>query len=218
VRRWLQVLVHVPNKLCQMSSDAPAHRRRLSKDARRAELLEAGERVFSARPFEDVSIDDIAEAAGVSKNLLYHYFSGKRELFMAVISEAADRMLAATEPDPALEPLERLHASLDAHLTHAVEHAAGYAALMRGGGGDAEIEAVLAAAQDRVVARTLDTLPLPGPPPPELELTVRGWVGMVDTLTVHWLEHRHLPQERVRELLAELFVAVITAGATVGSR
>ena len=193
-------------------------RRRLSKDARRAELLSAGERVFSARPFDEASIDDIAAAAGISKNLLYHYFAGKRELYLAVIAEGAERMLAATEPDPALEPMERLAGSLDAHLRYAEEHAEGYIALIRRGGGDDDIRAILLAAQDRVVARTLASLPFPGGPPPEVELAVRGWLGLVDALTLRWLEHRHLPRERVRELLTELFVGVITAAATVGAR
>ena len=174
--------------------------------------------MFSQRPFDDVSIDDIAAEAGISKNLLYHYFSGKRELFMAVITESADRMLAATEPDMTLQPMERLHASLAAHLDYAVEHAAGYTALLRGAGGDAEVQALLNELQDRVVERTLRSRPIPGGPPPELALALHGWVGMVDSLTLHWLEHRHLPQDRVRELLAELFVAVVTAGGTVGAR
>src|SRR5438067_1687134 len=97
----------------------PPVRRRLSKDARRAELLRAGERVFSERSFDEVSIDDIATAAGISKNLLYHYFAGKRELLLEVIRDSSRRMLDATAPDSALEPMERLRASLRAHLDYA---------------------------------------------------------------------------------------------------
>src|SRR3954466_2673525 len=101
--------------------------------------MRAGEAVFSERPFEEVSIDDIAAAAGISKNLLYHYFSGKRELYLAVIGEAAERMLELTAPDETLEPVERLHASLRAHLDYAEEHAEGYTALLRGASSDAEV-------------------------------------------------------------------------------
>lgn len=197
---------------------SPTGRRRLTKDARRAELLRAGEKLFSERPFDDVSIEDIAATAGISKNLLYHYFSGKRELFLAVITEAADAMLAATEPDPALEPMERLRASLDAHLTQATEHAQGYAALLRGPGGDEEVQSVIAAGRDRVVARTLSTLPIDGPPSEELVLAVRGWVGLVDSLTLAWLDTGEPSQQRVCELLSDLFVAVMTAGATAGAQ
>jgi AcrR family transcriptional regulator len=193
-------------------------RRRLSKDARRAELLRAGEDVFSDRPFDEVSIDDIAAAAGISKNLLYHYFAGKRELFLAVIAESTDRMLEATEPDLTLEPIDRLAASIDAHLSYAVAHSKGYIALVRGAGADEDVKGIIAAAHDRVIERTLATLPVTEQPPPEVAVALRGWLGMVDYLTLHWLETRSLPQARVRELMVELFVGVVTAGFTVGAR
>lgn len=193
-------------------------RRRLSKDARRAELLKAGERVFSDRPFDDVSIDDIAAAAGISKNLLYHYFAGKRELYLAVISDAAEGMLDATEPDPALEPLARLRGSLECHLAYAAEHASGYMALLRGAGGDPDVQVIVGRAHDHVVERILRDLPLPGEAPPEVQLALRGWIGLVDALTMDWLDGQALPRERVVDLLAELFVAIVTAAATVASR
>jgi AcrR family transcriptional regulator len=193
-------------------------RRRLTKHARRAEILAAAEEVFVERPYDEVSIDDIAAAADISKNLLYHYFTGKRELYLAVIRDASDRMLAATAPDLALDPMDRLRASLDAHLDYASAHEKGYIALMRGAGADQDVLAIITAAQDHVVDRTLATLPFPDGAPPEVPLALRGWIGLVDNLTVHWLEHRHMEQDRVRELLVELFVAIITAAATVGGR
>jgi AcrR family transcriptional regulator len=196
-------------------ADGPG-RRRLTKDARRAELLLAGEQLFSDRSFDDVSIDDIAAAAGISKNLIYHYFSGKRDLFVSVITESADRMIAATKPDESLEPMARLHASLDAHLRYAEEHAAGYTALLRGAGGDPEVQAIIVAARERVAERVLEGLPLGPTPTPQLVLAARGWIGLVDGLTLHWLETRDLPRDRVRELLAELFVGVFTAAARSG--
>src|SRR4051812_44791315 len=113
-----------------------APRRRLTPDARRAELLRAGERLFTEKAFDDVSIEDIAEAAGVSKNLLYHYFSGKRELYLATIRASAEKMLIRTAPDMSMGPIERLRASIDNHLRHAEEHAAGYVKLLLGAGGD----------------------------------------------------------------------------------
>src|SRR4051795_6504738 len=100
-------------------------RRRLTPDARRAELLRAGERVFAESAYEDVSIEQIAEAAGVSKNLLYHYFSGKRELYLETIRAASREMLARTAPDMRLEPITGLRRSIDQHLAYVEEHAAG---------------------------------------------------------------------------------------------
>lgn len=186
-------------------------RRRLTKDARRAELLRVGEELFSRNPFDDVSIDDIATAAGISKNLLYHYFTGKRELFLTVIRESADRMLAATEPDPSLAPAEQLRSSLGAHLAYAEEHAPGYIALLRGAGGDDEVQGVLTHARERVVDRLLRSPA--APPTPALRLAAWGWVGLVDMITLQWLETRELDRDQVRDLLADQFVALMAAAA-----
>src|SRR4051812_30315171 len=158
----------------------PPTRRRLTPDARRAELLAAGERVFTSKSYEEVSIEDIAEAAGVSKNLLYHYFTGKRELYLATIRAASQEMLDRTHPDMALEPIERLRSSIDQHLRYVEEHAAGYIKLLRGAGGDPEVFEIVADAQRHVVARTIATLPLEGAtPPPGLELVLYGWIAFI---------------------------------------
>src|SRR3954451_22404251 len=129
----------------------PPTRRRLTPDARRAELLAAGERVFTSKPYDEVSIEDIAEAAGISKNLLYHYFSGKRELYLETIRTGTREMLARTHPDMSLEPIERLRSSIDQHLDYCHEHAQGYVKLMRGAGGDPEVLEIVADARRRVV-------------------------------------------------------------------
>jgi AcrR family transcriptional regulator len=185
-------------------------RRRLQPDARRAELLRAGERVFAEKAFDDVSVEDIAEAAGVSKNLLYHYFSGKRELYVGAIRAATEAMLARTQPDMRLEPVERLRSSIDHHLRHAEEHAGGYIKLVRGAGGDPEIGAIIAAAHRRVVARTIATLPLGGAePPPGLELALYGWIGFCDQVTIAWLERPTMSREDLREMLAHQFVVIL---------
>ncbi|UPG69143.1 helix-turn-helix domain-containing protein [Gordonia hongkongensis] len=58
-------------------------RRRLSPQARRAELIGAGERLFGEAPYDEVRIDDVAAEAGVSRALMYRYFPDKRSLFVA---------------------------------------------------------------------------------------------------------------------------------------
>lgn len=78
----------------------PATRRRLSPDDRRSELLALGAEVFGKRPYDDVRIDEIAERAGVSRALMYHYFPDKRAFFAAVVKEQADRLIEATDHLP----------------------------------------------------------------------------------------------------------------------
>jgi AcrR family transcriptional regulator len=195
-----------------MSVAEPPIRRRLTPDARRAELLAAGERVFTAKPFEDVSIEDIAEAAGISKNLLYHYFSGKRELYLETIRAGARAMLAHTAPDTSLEPIERLRASIDNHLGYCETHAQGYIKLLRGAGGDPEVHEIVADAQRQVVARTIASLPLEGgAPPPGLELVLYGWIAFIDHVSIAWLEKPVLSRSELREMLVHQFVGILSA-------
>jgi AcrR family transcriptional regulator len=74
-------------------------RRRLSPEDRRAELLALGADVFGKRPYDEVRIDEIAERAGVSRALMYHYFPDKRSFFAAVVKDEADRLYEATNKD-----------------------------------------------------------------------------------------------------------------------
>ncbi|HET7074595.1 MAG TPA: helix-turn-helix domain-containing protein [Mycobacterium sp.] len=74
----------------------PTARRRLSPEDRRAELLALGAEVFGKRPYDEVRIDEIAERAGVSRALMYHYFPDKRAFFAAVVTDEADRLYEAT--------------------------------------------------------------------------------------------------------------------------
>src|SRR3954454_15761140 len=99
-----------------MTSAEPAYTR-LEVDVRRRQLLEAGERLFAERGYDELSMAQIAREAGISKALLYHYFPSKQELFRATLGEAAEELRVRTDPDPSLPPLEQMAASLDAFLS-----------------------------------------------------------------------------------------------------
>ena len=58
---------------------------------RPAEILEAALRVFAERGYHDASLDDVAEAAGVTKGAIYHYFEGKNELLLRAIEHHQTR-------------------------------------------------------------------------------------------------------------------------------
>ena len=98
----------------------PTARRRLSPEDRRAELLALGAEVFGKRPYDEVRIDEIAERAGVSRALMYHYFPDKRAFFAAVVKDEADRLYAATNnPPPAgLTMFEELRAGVLAYMAY----------------------------------------------------------------------------------------------------
>jgi AcrR family transcriptional regulator len=95
-------------------------RRRLSPQDRRAELLALGAEVFGKRPYDEVRIDEIAERAGVSRALMYHYFPDKRAFFAAVVKDEAVRLYEATNhlPAPGVTFFEELRNGVLAYMAY----------------------------------------------------------------------------------------------------
>src|ERR1700745_191070 len=102
----------------------PTARRRLSPEDRRADLLSLGAEVFGNRPYDDVRIDEIAEMAGVSRALMYHYFPDKRAFFAAVVRAESERLFEApdTAPIAGQTPFERLREGVLAYLRYDERH------------------------------------------------------------------------------------------------
>lgn len=192
-------------------SDAPP-RARLQVDERRAQLLELGLRLFSERAYDEVSIDDIAREAGVSKGLLYHYFGGKRAFYVACVAHAAEALLDRIEPSADQSEAERAGAGLEAYLRFVEERAGAYSALMRSGiGNDPEVMAILEAARATIVARMLEGMGLTQPRP-VFRLAARSWIGQVEAACLEWLERGEPDRATVvKLLLGALYGTLFTA-------
>jgi len=185
---------------------------RLDNDARRAQLLVLARRIFSDRSYDEVSIDDLAREAKISKGLLYHYFPTKRDLYVAALRVIADEMLACVRAVPQdLPPADRVRAGLDAYLDHITRHARAFVALMRGGiGSDPEVVQVIEG-----VRRTLSDEFLDGSPfeplvgnNPRVAIAVRGWIGLVEQVSIDWCAEPTLPRDELRDLLAQILFAI----------
>jgi AcrR family transcriptional regulator len=179
-------------------------RRRLDVDERRAQLVAVALELFSARAYDEVSIDQIAAAAGISKGLLYHYFATKREVYAAALRHAAAELLRQTEPDATLPPLERLHHALDVYLRYAERHAAAYGAVLRGGiGSDPEIAQIVEGVRARCLERIVEGMGM-GEPSPLVRTALRGWMGFVEAASLDWIERGGLERAELLDLAAEL--------------
>jgi AcrR family transcriptional regulator len=191
---------------------ASRSRTRLDVDARRNQLIEIGLELFSTRPYDEVWIEEIAERAGISRGLLYHYFPTKRDFYVEVVRSAVDDVYAATEPDVSVPPLERLRASVDAYLDYAETHAHGVLTTHRAGvGADPEVRAVMEAAWARQSARIVEAVAGHTDVPPTLFLAVRGWLGFLATAAAAWLEKRDIERDTLRDLLVNSLVGMILA-------
>jgi AcrR family transcriptional regulator len=67
---------------------------RLTANARREQILNVALEVFATEGFHGASMNDVAEAVGVTKPVLYQHFDSKRDLYQALIDEVGNRLLA----------------------------------------------------------------------------------------------------------------------------
>ncbi len=164
---------------------------RLTVDERRARLLELGLQLFSKHSYDEVSTDDIASAAGVSKGLLYHYFSGKRGYYIATIREWARRVVAVTELPPSVTLEAAVYGSLQSFVAFVRGNAEFYQSLLRGGvGADDEAQPIVESVRQTVARRILSRAGV-AEVTPRLRTAVYGWVGYVEATSLDWIAHDH---------------------------
>lgn len=185
---------------------------RLDNDSRRAQLLALARKAFSDRAYDDVSIDDLAKEAKISKGLLYHYFPTKRDLYVAGLSEIADELVAAVTATGGPAPIDRARAGLDAYLDHITRHQRAFVSLMRGGiGSDPEVAAVIDGVRAKMFETFLEDQPFAPlvKGDPRFETTVRGWIGFVEAATIDWCANPRLSREELRDLLVQILFEVL---------
>ncbi|MBV9412203.1 MAG: TetR/AcrR family transcriptional regulator [Acidimicrobiia bacterium] len=189
---------------------------RLDPEERRAQLIELGLRMLSSESADRVPVDEIAEAAGISRGLLFHYFPTKRDFYVAVAREAARRLLEVTEPDPELDHMERLHASLAAYVDYVADNEALYIALVRGASGsDKELQAISEETRAESARRVIEALGLVDADP-VVRTAVRGWVGFIEETTLDWLRNRDLERDHLLAVQEQVLVHALEAAVAVG--
>jgi AcrR family transcriptional regulator len=188
---------------------------RLQVDERRRQLLEAGAALFAEHAFEEISMRQIARAAGVSKPLLYHYFPSKNDLFMAAVTEAASELQHLIEPSGKGTPVEQLTASLDAYLAWIEDNGRTWAKLMQSAAALPEARELVESFRARTMDMVLVELAGRRKPRPALRTAIKGWLGYMDAAILDWTQARDLPRDQLRELLLAAFVAALFAAQQV---
>jgi AcrR family transcriptional regulator len=161
-------------------------RRRLSPDDRRNELLALGAEVFGQRPYDEVRIDEIAERAGVSRALMYHYFPDKRAFFAAVVRAEGDRLFEATNaaPDPEASLFDQVREGVLAYLRYDEEHPHGaWAAYIGMGASDPVLRGIEDVDNDRqanrIIGRIMEAVggAMDSKVERDLRVTIYGWLA-----------------------------------------
>jgi AcrR family transcriptional regulator len=186
----------------------------LSPEERRSQLLDLGVRLLATRSLDELSIDLLAEEAGISRGLLYHYFGNKHDFHEAVVRRAADDLIAQTAPPVEGDPIERLLASVTAYVDYVLANYEGYLSLVKGaaGGNDAVrriYEEARSALTDRIFREDAQGSIINDTP--AARLLMRGWGAMVEDLVLSWkLDPAGVTREQLLEMMALSLPALVS--------
>lgn len=190
-------------------TDATRVTPRLSRSARRAQLLAAAKAVFVSQGYHAAAMDEIAVAAGVSKPVLYQHFPSKLELYLALLGESADEMVRLVR--------EALRASSDNHVR--VDNAvAAYFSFVADNGqayrlifesdlrGQPEVELIVERAFDKCISAITETITTDtGVDVERARLLASGMVGLSQVSARYWIQQSpHVSRAEAVELLSTL--------------
>jgi AcrR family transcriptional regulator len=181
-------------------------RLRLSPDERREQIVEGAAKLFGSRPYSQVTTTDIAEAAGVARGLLNHYFSDKRGLYLEVVRRAV--LLPTLEEPPPTPPGsadEKVDAAVSWFLDGIESQAAAYLSVVETEGSADDIAPILQHAEDVAAQRVLQLLGLDDADERSLAI-VRAYGGLAKATVYEWLRRETLTRSQAHDLLRDVLL------------
>jgi len=165
--------------------------------------------VFVARGYHATAMDEIAERAGVSKPVLYQHFPGKLELYLALLDESVDTLVAtvrgALRSNP--DPKQRVAATFGAYFEYVGGAGQAYRLVFES---DLANETAVRARLDRGQRECAAMISQivredAGLSEDEAHLLSVGMVGMAQVTALYWLSNRnHIPRETAEQIVARL--------------
>jgi AcrR family transcriptional regulator len=187
---------------------AKNRRRRLQKPERRRVIEDAASALFAERGYAETRLEEIAKAAGVTKQLLYQHFPGKKELHLALLAQHRDELLGRlaggmTSPGSLLERIER---TTDAWFAYVEDNPYASAMLFRDTTGDPLVQAFYRELQGSARAANVALL-LAEPdldiPPERVEALAEFIRSAIVGLALWWAEHPEVPRKTVVEVAVD---------------
>jgi AcrR family transcriptional regulator len=192
--------------------------RRLPPAQRRDQLIDAALEIAARNGYENLAFEKVANRAGVTRNLVYHYFpGGRQELLEAAVHRAGELLSSDWVTDPEVPLGERLAANLNRMMDHAAEPTDAWLLYRQGRGTvDPALMEIAALYREQVISNiSLNQLGT-SKPPPVVRIALDGFLAYVETVVEAAIED-DLPREQVIELVGGTLMAAMNAaaGATV---
>jgi AcrR family transcriptional regulator len=180
--------------------------------------------LLSVRTPDEISVEDVAREARISRGLLYHYFEDRDAFVVAVLELASDELRQALRGDRRLGARERIEAAIDAFIEYAEAHAAGFRAVLTGGVVNRKVAALIEQTRERdldafvagVAATTSD--PEAARRSNVLRAGLHAHMHFMEGAVVRWLTRREITREQLRELILRSLDGTLAAAHLVESK
>ncbi|MCT2586434.1 TetR/AcrR family transcriptional regulator [Actinophytocola gossypii] len=194
-----------------MSVDERRRVKRLPREVRERQILDAAVRVFSAHGYHNASMDEVSDVAGVSKPMIYAYLGSKEDLFAACIHRESANLLDAVAGGVPLDlpPDMQLWHGLRAFFDYVGEQRASWRVLHRqaisqGGPFSEELLAMRRRAISLVDTLLVRTATKKGLDDNATEALAAALVGAAESLADWWLDHPEVPSKVIASRLMNL--------------
>jgi AcrR family transcriptional regulator len=193
----------------------PPRLRRTAGD-RRAQLVQIGLELLPTTPVQELTIDEVARRAGISRSLLFHYFATKREYYTAVTRAAADMLWEHLLPAPGTAPEELVAGMLDRYVGWVETFRETHLAFVRGaGGGDPWVSEVYEETRTRLVDVTLAAVDLPDDA--LRRQLVLAWFAFTEDLVGSWTQEPTMSRPELLDLLRDVLDRLLSRRSGTGS-
>jgi AcrR family transcriptional regulator len=186
---------------------------------RREQLIDSALALAAQEGHENLAFEKVANRAGVTRNLVYHYFpGGRQELLEAAVHRAGEQLSSGWVTDPNLPLGERLAANLNRLMDHAAEPTDAWQLHRQGRGTvDARLLEIARLYRERVIGLIALNQLGTEEAPPIIRIALDGFMAYVETVIESAIEEE-IPREQVIELVSGTLMSTMNAaaGASVG--
>ncbi|MDI6909235.1 TetR/AcrR family transcriptional regulator [Nocardioides sp.] len=184
-------------------------RLRLEADTRRDQILIAAQQLFAERPYEAVSLLDIAEKAGTTRTNIYYHFRTKRDLFLEIVRRFSEIPVTA-EPAAAEQGSteRRVRVVLGRWLDAVEQNREMFMTLLNATSStDPQVAGVLVESLQAWENRLLLVVGLEQSNPTHHAM-VKAYQAMIAAATLSWLEDRAMTKEQLHKMLSNTLLTL----------
>jgi len=194
--------------------------RRLSPEARRAQIIAVAEGLFNSHPYGELGVPEVARAIGITSGLVYHYFPTKEALLVAAVEARARELLESCIPDATLPVLEQIERGVRGYFDYCEAHSLAYRNLLRGPtASEPEVVRICESARVAIVEHFVQAVGVASKAMPATRLALRAYMGFAEHALVQWLERRQVARATLENMCRSMMISALRVGLSsdVGS-